>query len=110
MTSVKRRHVPLRSCVICGNKTSKQDLLRIVATPQGDVVTDPSGRLAGRGAYVCRDGGCADNGLKRGRLEHALRRELADQNWTRLEAAVKELSISPEVGLKAGRGVHSGVV
>jgi predicted RNA-binding protein YlxR (DUF448 family) len=47
-------------------------LLRIVRTPDRALVVDPSGRLAGRGAYVCRDGRCLDAALARGGLARAL--------------------------------------
>ena len=87
-----KRHVPHRSCVICGNKTSKTELMRIVATPQGTVVTDPAGRMPGRGAYVCKDGNCAQQGLTRGRLEYALRAKLKDDTFQEIASAVQALS------------------
>ena len=87
--TTRKRHVPLRSCVICGNKTSKRDLMRIVTTPQRAVVTDPTGKMAGRGAYVCRDGSCAPKGLNRGRLEYALRTKLKDEEWAGVVSSVE---------------------
>ncbi|MCI0441006.1 MAG: YlxR family protein [Chloroflexi bacterium] len=92
--TVRRRHVPERSCVICGKKTSKRELLRIVATPQGAVTVDKSGKLPGRGAYVCIGGECAPDRLKRGRLEHALRASISDENWNSLLSSLRELKIS----------------
>ncbi len=90
---MKQRHVPQRSCVVCGNKTSKADLMRIVARPGGDVAVDPSGKEPGRGAYVCKDRGCLPEGLKRARLAHRLRTEVSDEAW----AAITEYRW-PEVG------------
>ena len=72
--------------MICGNKTPKAELTRIVATPQGSVTIDPTGKLPGRGAYVCGDGDCAEQGLKRGRLEYVLRAKLKDEEWASLGA------------------------
>ena len=83
-----KRHVPLRVCVACGNKTSKRDLMRIVATPLGVVAVDPTGKMAGRGAYVCEDGRCLQKGLKRGRLEYALRTKLQDDQWVEVVAGL----------------------
>jgi len=77
----RQREVPLRTCVVCGNKTPKRELLRIAATPQGEVVADVTGRMAGRGAYVCRDGICASSGLTKRRIEYALRTEIRDRDW-----------------------------
>ena len=88
-TTARRRHVPIRSCVVCGNKTSKRELTRIVATPLGTVSIDPTGRLPGRGAYICRDEPCLDKGLKKGRLEYALRTKLTDEDWSELVSSVE---------------------
>ena len=82
------RHVPLRRCVVCGNKTAKRELMRIVARPQGAVEMDPTGKLPGRGAYICADGKCAQGSLRRGRLEQALRTGLTDGDWVKLTSAI----------------------
>jgi predicted RNA-binding protein YlxR (DUF448 family) len=47
-------------------------LQRIVRTPEGSVQADPTGRLAGRGAYVCRDTDCMTIAIKKGALSRAL--------------------------------------
>ncbi len=88
-----RRHVPLRTCIICGSKAPKRSLARIVADAEGGIVVDSTGRLPGRGTYVCADGSCVDRGLKRGRLEYALRTKLGNEDWTRILAAVEALSV-----------------
>jgi predicted RNA-binding protein YlxR (DUF448 family) len=85
------RNVPLRTCIICGNKTSKRELVRIVASPDGDVAMDHTARMQGRGTYVCRSGNCSPQGLKRGRLEYALRIKLEDEKWTRIVMSVEAL-------------------
>lgn len=91
--TVSKRHVPLRTCIICGSKAPKRSLARIVATATGGIVVDSTGRLPGRGTYVCADGACVDRGLKRGRLEYALRTKLGSEDWTRILAAVEALSV-----------------
>ena len=80
-TKSNKRHVPLRSCVVCGNKTTKSELVRIVATPDGAVQVDTTGKLPGRGGYICKDASCMRGRLKRGRLEHALRTSLRNEEW-----------------------------
>lgn len=76
------KHLPLRTCVVCGAKTTKAKLLRIVAPPQGGVKADPSGRAQGRGAYICKDGDCAQEPVKRSRIDFALRRKMSDKEWS----------------------------
>jgi uncharacterized protein len=59
-------------CVACRTSRPKRELQRIVRTPQRDVVIDPTGRLAGRGAYVCLGTDCLNIAIKKGTLERAL--------------------------------------
>ena len=71
----RQRRIPTRTCVLCRERRNKGDLLRIVRTPKGQVVFDRSGRLDGRGAYVCDDTdhwGSGANRANRGKLNHAL--------------------------------------
>jgi predicted RNA-binding protein YlxR (DUF448 family) len=53
--------------------------MRIVRTPAGDVVPDPTGRAAGRGAYVCRTGDCFQTAIKKGALSRALKTPLPEE-------------------------------
>ena len=66
------RRVPTRSCVACRTSRPKRDLVRIVRTPDGQMKIDDSGRLAGRGAYLCRDATCWSLAAERGALGRAL--------------------------------------
>jgi predicted RNA-binding protein YlxR (DUF448 family) len=47
-------------------------LLRVVRTPQGDVLVDATGKSAGRGAYVCRSRQCAERAVTQKKLARAL--------------------------------------
>jgi predicted RNA-binding protein YlxR (DUF448 family) len=80
MTPAKR-HVPLRTCIVCGAKGPKRDFTRIVSTPEDGVKVDRTGRLSGRGAYVCGEANCSPAELRRGRIEHAFRRGITDEDW-----------------------------
>ena len=68
----RTRHVPLRQCVACRQMRPKRELVRVVRTPSGEVRVDATGKVAGRGAYVCPRPECADQALRQGRLQHAL--------------------------------------
>ena len=91
MASTRSPHTPLRSCISCGTKTAKRDLIRIVATPEGAVVTDTTGKQRGRGGYLCRDQACIAQGLRRGRLEYALRTKLRDEHWEGLASSLEAM-------------------
>lgn len=88
----KRRPVPLRTCVSCGVKTDKRDLLRIVSGADDRVVVDRSGKQNGRGAYVCA-ACCESKGrLRRDRLERSLRAKIDKTEWHSLVEAMTRTS------------------
>lgn len=55
------KKIPMRTCVMCKNKTDKRQLLRIVRTPEGMIEFDPTGKKNGRGAYLCKQEACINN-------------------------------------------------
>ena len=52
---MKVKKIPMRTCVVTREKLPKQELLRVVRTPEGNVVVDESGKMNGRGAYIKKD-------------------------------------------------------
>ena len=70
MAKVKK--IPQRKCVGCQEMKNKKDLLRIIRTPEGEIVLDLTGKKSGRGVYVCRAAECLQSTLKGKRLEKAL--------------------------------------
>ena len=64
----KVRTPPQRTCVGCGAVRGKREMVRVVRTPAGAVVADPTGKLAGRGAYLCAQEECWKLGLAKGRV------------------------------------------
>lgn len=82
---------PQRSCVSCRTVRDKNDLLRIVVTPEGDVRYDPTGKLAGRGAYLCRNEECITAELKKAaKLSKGLRKPLTDEEIKELAKSLLE--------------------
>ena len=73
----RTRHLPQRSCVACRQVRVKSELVRVVRTPQGEVRLDATGKLAGRGAYICPDLRCLEQAVKQGKLNRALARPLS---------------------------------
>lgn len=76
---MRRKHVPLRTCVACREIRPKREMVRIVRPPEGTVTVDERGKAAGRGAYLCRRRACWTLALRKGRLEQALRASLSEQ-------------------------------
>ncbi len=68
-----------RTCVACGRLAGKTELLRIVRTTDGVIAFDPTGRVAGRGAYVC-SAQCLEAAVKHGKLTRALRTKIGEHD------------------------------
>ena len=66
-------HKPIRTCIGCGEKRLKHELLRIVRTPEKRVEIDANARMPGRGAYVCYKRICFELAVKRKSLERSLK-------------------------------------
>jgi predicted RNA-binding protein YlxR (DUF448 family) len=60
-------------CIACRDKTAKRALTRIVRTPEGAVVVDPTGKRNGRGAYLCDDPACWERAVSTKLLANALK-------------------------------------
>ena len=52
---MKAKKIPMRTCVVSHEKYPKKELIRVVRTPEGDVVVDDTGKQNGRGAYLKKD-------------------------------------------------------
>ena len=67
------RATPRRTCVVCRTTTAKRTLHRIVRSPAGTVSYDPTGKAAGRGAYLCGQPDCLDMAVRRRSIQRALK-------------------------------------
>ncbi len=88
---VQQRRVPTRTCVVCRERRQKDELLRIVRTPEGRVVYDRTGKQNGRGAYVCKDTDHWSEGAvraNRGKLKHALKTEIDEATMRSLNEII----------------------
>ena len=94
--SHKDGRIPIRTCVVCREKRQQNELLRIVRTPERQIKFDKTGRMNGRGAYLCDDTVHLDmsdpsagiDALGRGKLRSALRANLDDTTVKLLDEAI----------------------
>jgi len=70
---IKPKHIPIRTCVACRSTDAKRGLLRVVRQPDGTVLYDAKGKIAGRGAYVCAQADCIALARKQKKLERSLK-------------------------------------
>ncbi|MDD2371403.1 MAG: YlxR family protein [Firmicutes bacterium] len=75
---VKTRKIPQRSCIGCGLKTDKINLIRVVRKPNGVLVIDKKGKEPGRGAYICHNAECLKAAIRKKAIERALGEKLSD--------------------------------
>ena len=105
---MRRKHVPLRSCIACRGKHPKRDLIRVVSTPDGTLEIDAKGKRQGRGAYMCRDRQCCEIALQPGRLSKALKRPITEAETEALKANISSLiverSVESEIAPPSGPG------
>lgn len=86
---MKPRKIPERMCVGCKVMRPKRELIRVVRTPEGEVVIDQTGKKSGRGAYICPSPSCLELALKGDRLSKALEVSIGSEVAERLRASVK---------------------
>lgn len=78
---------PVRTCICCRREFLKNELLRIVRTPSGEIVVDKSGKADGRGAYICGDKECLKKLKKSKMLNRAFRAEVKAEIYDLAEEA-----------------------
>ena len=68
---MKKKKEVLRACMGCGERKPKQELIRIVRTPDGNFVIDETGKTPGRGAYLCKNKACLEKAKKTRKVERS---------------------------------------
>lgn len=76
---------PLRKCVGCQEMKEKKELIRVIKTPEDEIVLDETGRKNGRGAYICKNHECFQKAKKTKALERSLKIKVSDEIYNELE-------------------------
>ncbi|WP_425540123.1 RNase P modulator RnpM [Microaceticoccus formicicus] len=85
----KTKKVPIRKCVGCQDSGSKKELIRIVKNKELGVVVDKTGKLNGRGAYLCKNIECLELAIKKRKLNHALKSEISNEVYKEIRDYVE---------------------
>lgn len=86
---MKVKKIPMRSCVITREKLPKKELIRVVRTPEGNVIVDQTGKANGRGAYLKLDNEVIEKAQKSKALARHLEVEIPDTIYEELKELVK---------------------
>lgn len=86
MALVKKQ--PVRRCVGCAEHFPKNELVRVLRTPDGKIELDLTGKMSGRGAYLCKNANCLKRARKSGRISASLECTIPDEVYDRLESEI----------------------
>ena len=82
---MKVKKIPMRSCIVTKEKLPKQELIRIVRTPNQEVIVDLTGKANGRGAYLKKDLEVFEKAKKSKVLDKILEIEVKDEIYEKLK-------------------------
>ena len=87
---IKIKKIPERQCLGCNEHRPKREMLRVVRTPEGEIVLDFVGKVSGRGAYICRDISCFKKARKSKRIDRSLDITVPDTVYDRMEQELEK--------------------
>ena len=82
------KKIPMRKCLGCMQSFPKKELIRVVRTPESQVLIDLTGKKSGRGAYLCKDKACLKKAIKAKRIQSNLEVQISEEL---IESLSKEL-------------------
>ena len=88
-----QKKIPQRQCMGCRERKAKRELIRVVRLTDGNVSLDFSGKLNGRGAYICPSSECLQKARKAKALERSLETEVPEQVYERLNKELEGYSL-----------------
>lgn len=78
------KRIPLRRCLGCYESKPKNELCRIVKTSEGKILVDKTGKISGRGAYICYNIECLEKAIKAKRLEKEFSTAISEEIYNEL--------------------------
>lgn len=87
------KKIPQRQCVGCREMKAKKEMIRVIRTPENEVILDANGKKNGRGAYLCFSTDCLKQARRSKGLERALKIAIPDEIYDRLEEELSRLDI-----------------
>ena len=87
---MKARKIPMRKCIGCMESFPKKVLCRIVKTKESEIFLDSTGKLNGRGTYICKNIECFNKAIKSKRLSKSLETEIPDEVYEAIKAVIEK--------------------
>lgn len=87
---MKQRKIPMRRCNGCNEQKPKNELVRVVKSPENEISLDLTGKKSGRGAYICNDIECLRKARKSRRIDRTFEMAIPDEVYNSLEEQIKK--------------------
>lgn len=87
---MKAKKIPLRKCIACGEGKPKKELVRVVKNNENQVFVDTTGKMNGRGAYICPRIECFELAYKTNKFARNLEIEITEEVYNQLKEIIKE--------------------
>lgn len=84
------KHIPQRTCIGCNTVKNKNELIRIVKNKENEIKVDKTGKMNGRGAYICDDINCLEKAIKAKKLERVFETSIDDEIYESLRGAISD--------------------
>jgi uncharacterized protein len=88
---MKQNKIPMRRCIGCMESKPKRELIRVVASGEEGLRTDPSGKANGRGAYLCLNPECVEKARKRKAFTRNLDISVKEEEIQRVVSEIVEI-------------------
>jgi len=88
------KKVPIRQCLGCRKHIAKNELIRIVKSPNGEISPDFKGKKPGRGAYICNNPDCFKKIIKTNALARAFKTQIPEETVNQLQDKIINKEIS----------------
>ncbi len=97
----------MRQCVGCREMKEKKDMIRIIRTPENEVLMEVNGKTNGRGAYLCFSADCLKKAKRSKALERSLNIVIPEEIYARLEEEMRQVDTAGKSTIESGAGGES---
>lgn len=87
---MKQKKIPMRRCTGCNEQKPKKELVRVVKTPDGEILLDLTGKMSGRGAYICNNAECLKKARKSKRIDRTFEMTIPDEVYKQMEEEISK--------------------
>lgn len=84
------KRIPQRTCIGCNTTKNKNELIRIVKNKENEINIDKTGKMNGRGAYICDDIKCLEKAIKTKKLERVFETQISEEIYENLRGVISD--------------------